>query len=116
MDLAIEVIAEVPLPPGVERIAFREQVGACAGVGLSCHSMPTSCLSSLSHTSMPDLPAQLLCFLDGLFGLPLALPGSSVARALAAKEELVAALGPLVAADRQRMAKRVGRDAGGHRL
>ncbi|PNW77224.1 hypothetical protein CHLRE_10g427500v5 [Chlamydomonas reinhardtii] len=73
VDLAIEVIAEVPLPPGVERIAFREQ---------------------------------LLCFLDGLFGLPLALPGSSVARALAAKEELVAALGPLVAADRQRMAKR----------
>ncbi|KAG2440493.1 hypothetical protein HYH02_010371 [Chlamydomonas schloesseri] len=72
VDLAIDVIAEVPLPPGVQRSAFRDK---------------------------------LLCFLDGLFGLPIALPGSSVARALAAKEELVAALGPLLAADRLRMAE-----------
>lgn len=39
------------------------------------------------------LRAQLAVFLDGLYGLPLRLPGSPLARALAAKEVLLEVLG-----------------------
>jgi hypothetical protein len=33
VDLAIDVIAEVPLPPGVQRSAFRDQVRHTCGRG-----------------------------------------------------------------------------------
>ncbi len=43
--------------------------------------------------SLRTFLAQLAVFLDGLYGLPLRLPGTPLARALAAKELLLEVLG-----------------------
>ncbi|KAG2446197.1 hypothetical protein HXX76_000790 [Chlamydomonas incerta] len=61
LDLSIDVVAGVDLPPAVDRGQFKQQVET---------------------------------WLDGLFGLPIALPGSKLAKALVAKEALLATLMP----------------------
>lgn len=54
------------------------------------------------------LKSRMADFLGGLYGLPLALPGSPLAKALAAKEELLRVLVPAVEGRQQELLKLVG--------